>query len=226
MTGGYGSIAALHNCPLFAPQSSWVRIIPPLLITSAGIRCSIRSDSSDIQKYAEGSEGRAQPFIRVGHKGWQPRDDRGCRQGNGYAFLEWASASSQNVVRRRMAGAAAQPIAGCTPACYRVREVTQIIVGVSVQLAMRAAGSPLGSASPNTLLRPAQPSVYHNRQRLPTHPNLFTAPQVAYPRADCVWGTFGCAGFLSDRSVNPHTVATHSFDREGWRPHLTWKTIQ
>jgi hypothetical protein len=38
----------------------------------------------------------------------------------------------------------------------------------------------------------------------------------------CAWGTFGCAGFVCDRSVNPCTAATHSFDGECWQisPHI------
>ena len=41
------------------------------------------------------------------------------------------------------------------------------------------------------------------------HPKAgaFFVPAVSL-YGGCVWGTFGCAGFLLPRSVNPHTAAT------------------
>ena len=53
-------------------------------------------------------------------------------------------------------GAAARPIAGCTPARYRVRGVTQITVGAGVHPAMLAEGPPFGSESLGPLRSPSR----------------------------------------------------------------------
>ena len=43
------------------------------------------------------------------------------------------------------------------------------------------------------------------------HPKAgaFFVPAVS-SYGGCAWGTFGCAGFLESRSVNPRTAATHN----------------
>ena len=64
-------------------------------------------------------------------------------------------AGRRTVVWIRTAGAAARPIAACA-ARYRVRGVTQILVGARVHLAMRAAGPSFGSGSPGPLRSPSR----------------------------------------------------------------------